>query len=44
MAYYKTGEVKLVPTLKNIHTYDNDYSKDSAELLAHNWKLEGGKP
>jgi len=30
----------LVYFLKNIHDYDNDYSKDLAELLPHNFKLQ----
>lgn len=29
----------LVYVLENIHEYDNDYSKDLAELLPQNWKL-----
>jgi hypothetical protein len=30
----------LVYFLNNIHNYDNDYSKDLAELLPHNFKLQ----
>ena len=30
----------LVFFLENIHNYDNDYSKDLAELLPHNFKLQ----
>jgi transposase len=30
----------LVSFLSNIHNYDNDYSKDLAELLPHNFKLQ----
>ena len=30
----------LVYFLNNIHMYDNDYSKDLAELLPHNFKLQ----
>jgi len=30
----------LVYFLSNIHNYDNDYSKDLAELLPHNFKLQ----
>jgi transposase len=30
----------LVYFLNNIHSYDNDYSKDLAELLPHNFKLQ----
>jgi transposase len=30
----------LVFFLNNIHNYDNDYSKDLAELLPHNFKLQ----
>jgi transposase len=30
----------LVFFLNNIHKYDNDYSKDLAELLPHNFKLQ----
>jgi transposase len=30
----------LVYFLDNIHKYDNDYSKDLAELLPHNFKLQ----
>lgn len=30
----------LVYFLNNIHQYDNDYSKDLAELLPHNFKLQ----
>lgn len=30
----------LVYFLKNIHNYDTDYSKDLAELLPHNFKLQ----
>jgi transposase len=30
----------LVYFLNNIHKYDNDYSKDLAELLPHNFKLQ----
>jgi len=30
----------LVFFLNNIHQYDNDYSKDLAELLPHNFKLQ----
>lgn len=30
----------LVYFLNNIHRYDNDYSKDLAELLPHNFKLQ----
>jgi hypothetical protein len=26
--------------LNNIHKYDDDYSKDLAELLPHNFKLK----
>lgn len=29
----------FVYVLENIHEYDNDYSKDLAELLPQNWKL-----
>lgn len=28
----------MVYILSNIHAYDNDYTKDLAELLPHNWK------
>lgn len=28
----------MVYVLSNIHAYDNDYTKDLAELLPHNWK------
>lgn len=42
MGCCKAGEVNfrewLVYVLKNIHTYDNDYSRDLAELLPNNWK------
>ena len=42
MGCCKAGEVNfrewLMYALENIHTYDNDYSKDLAELLPHNWK------
>ena len=31
---------RLVYFLNNIHTYDNDYSKNLAELLPHNFKLQ----
>jgi hypothetical protein len=30
--------------LNNIHSYDNDYSRDLAELLPHNWKTANTKP
>ena len=30
----------LVYFLGNVHSYDNDYSKDLAELLPHNFKLQ----
>ena len=30
----------LVFFLNNVHNYDNDYSKDLAELLPHNFKLQ----
>jgi transposase len=33
----------LVFFLENIHNYDNDYSKDLAELLPHNFRLQNGK-
>lgn len=33
----------LVFFLNNIHKYDNDYSKDLAELLPHNWKAQTEK-
>jgi transposase len=33
----------LVYFLSNIHKYDNDYSKDLAELLPNNFKLQTGK-
>ena len=33
----------LVYFLNNIHKYDNDYSKDLAELLPHNFKLQNPK-
>jgi transposase len=40
----KTNEVNfrdwLVYFLNNIHRYDTDYSKDLAELLPHNFKLQ----
>jgi len=40
----KASEVNLrdwlVYFLNNIHRYDNDYSKDLAELLPHNFKLQ----
>lgn len=29
----------FVYVLENIHEYDNDYSKDLAELLPQNWRL-----
>ena len=29
--------------LNNIHSYDNDYSRDLAELLPHNWKTANTK-
>jgi transposase len=32
----------LVYFLSNIHNYDNDYSKDLAELLPHNFKVHNG--
>jgi len=32
----------LVFFLENIHKYDDDYSKDLAELLPHNFKLKNG--
>lgn len=39
---YKAHDVNfrqwLVFFLDNIHAYDNDYSKDLAELLPHNYK------
>ena len=42
----KTHEVNfrdwLVYFLSNIHKYDNDYSKDLAELLPHNFKVQTG--
>lgn len=42
MGCCKAGEVNfrewLMYALENIHTYDNDYSKDLAVLLPHNWK------
>ena len=44
MACCKASEVNfrdwLVYFLNNIHWYDNDYSKDLAELLPHNFKLQ----
>ena len=44
---HKAGEVNfrewLVYVLENIHAYDNDYSKDLAELLPHNWKAKNSK-
>lgn len=47
MGCCKAGEVNfrewLVYVLKNIHTYDNDYSRDLAELLPHNWKSENSQ-
>lgn len=47
MGCCKAGEVNfrewLVYVLKNIHTYDKDYSKDLAELLPHNWKSENSQ-
>ena len=43
MGCCKAAEVNfrdwLVYFLSNIHKYDNDYSKDLAELLPHNFKL-----
>jgi len=30
----------MVFFLENIHNFDNDYSKDLAELLLHNFKLQ----
>ena len=33
----------FVYVLENIHEYDNDYSKDLAELLPQNWKLANSK-
>lgn len=42
MGCCKASEVNfrewLVYVLENIHHYDEDYSKDLAELLPHNWK------
>jgi transposase len=32
----------MVFFLENIHKYDNDYSKDLAELLPHNFKTKKG--
>ena len=32
----------LVYFLSNIHKYDNDYSKDLAEILPHNFKVQAG--
>lgn len=47
MGCCKAGEVNfrewLVDVLKNIHTYDKDYSKDLAELLPHNWKSKNSQ-
>lgn len=47
MGCCKVGEVNfrnwLVYVLKNIHTYDKDYSKDLAELLPRNWKSENSQ-
>jgi transposase len=44
MGCCKASEVNLrdwlVYFLNNIHQYDNDYSKDLAELLPHNFKLQ----
>lgn len=33
----------FVYVLENIHEYDNDYSKDLAELLPQNWKQENSQ-
>lgn len=33
----------LMYALENIHTYDNNYSKDLAELLPHNWKANSSQ-
>jgi hypothetical protein len=33
----------MVDTLSHIHDYDNDYSKDLAELLPHNYKISSEK-
>ncbi len=47
MGCCKSGEVNfrewLMYALENIHTYDNDYSKDLAELLPHNWKANSSQ-
>lgn len=33
----------LVYVLSNIHSYDNDYSRDLTELLPHKWKVRNDK-
>lgn len=47
MGCCKASEVNfrgwLVYVLENIHAYDNDYSKDLAELLPQNWKKENSQ-
>lgn len=47
MGCCKAGEVNfrewLVYVLENIHAYDNDYSKDLAELLPYNWKANNSQ-
>lgn len=47
MGCCKAAEVNfrewLVCVLENIHAYDNDYSKDLAELLPHNWKANNSQ-
>ena len=47
MGCCKAGEVNfrewLVYVLENIHASDNDYGKDLAELLPHNWKANNSQ-
>lgn len=47
MGCCKASEVNfrewLVYVLENIHHYDEDYSKDIAELLPHNWKSKNSQ-
>ena len=47
MGCCKASEVNfrewLVYVLENIHHYDEDYSKDLAELLPHNWKSKNSQ-
>ncbi len=47
MGCCKAGEVNLrewlVYVLENIHASDNDYGKNLAELLPHNWKANNSQ-